>query len=120
MAEFHEKGKVGEDIACEHLAEHGYTIREKNWTFGPVEVDIIAEGDGELIIAEVKTRASSFYGEPQVFVDRKKQQHLIRAANNYVRYHGIDKEVRFDVLAVVLNEQLQKVHHIEQAFGPQW
>ena len=47
MAESHNLGKKGEDIAVRYLSENGFNIVTKNWTWGGHEVDIIAEKGDE-------------------------------------------------------------------------
>ena len=115
-----EKGKKGEQMAAEYLISKGYRILETNWRAGKLEVDIIAIDADMLVFVEVKTRASSAFGEPEVFVDIAKQRHLIRAANIYIGKSGIDKEVRFDIVSVILSEGMKSVKHIEDAFKPRW
>ncbi len=115
-----EHGQKGEDLATEHLQANGYTILERNWRFRHEEVDLIVEKGDELIFVEVKTRRTNAFGEPEVWVNRKKQNHLIQAAQGYVDQHNADKEVRFDIVTVLLNKTGPQVHHIEEAFTPRW
>ena len=115
------KGRRGEDIAAEYLQSNGYTILERNWQIGHLEVDIIASTDEFLIIAEVKTRKSNTFGEPEDFVTLQKQRNLIRAAASYITKFGITKEVRFDIVSVILKEgQDNEIRHIPDAFKPRW
>lgn len=118
MAEHNDKGIAGEELAATFLSENGYTILEKNWGFGREEIDIIAQKDDVLVVAEVKTRSSNFFGEPEEFVNRQKQRLLIKAANAYVERKNLDVEVRFDIVSVILTSREKKVYHIEDAFSP--
>jgi len=118
MAEHNETGKKGEVIAKKYLEKKGYKIVETNWRYKNDEIDIIAETDDLIVILEVKTRSSNYYGEPEVFVTRQKQRFLIRGANAYVQYNKIDKEVRFDIVSILLYQDKQKINHIEDAFYP--
>ena len=118
MAEHNDKGQAGEELAAAFLSEKGYDILEKNWGFGREEIDIIAQKDDVLVVAEVKTRSSNFFGEPEEFVNRQKQRLLIKAANAYVEKKSLDVEVRFDILSVILSSREKKVYHIEDAFSP--
>lgn len=117
MAEQHEKGLRGEDEALQYLRGQGFTILNTNWRFQKEEVDIIAENENWLVIVEVKTRSGDDYGEPQAFVSKKKQRLLIKAANAYVEKNAIQKEVRFDIIAITLYPQYKLVH-IDEAFYP--
>jgi putative endonuclease len=48
-----------------YLSEKGYKIRETNWVTGKLELDIIAEKDGMLVIVEVKTRSTEYFEHPK-------------------------------------------------------
>jgi putative endonuclease len=118
MAEHNETGQRGEEIAAAFLKTKGYTILETNWRFRNLEADIIASINDTLVIAEVKTRKSNHFGEPETFVNRQKQKNLIQAANEYVIRAGLDLEVRFDILSVITFNGQSSVNHIESAFYP--
>lgn len=118
MAEHNDLGAAGEQIAAKHLRDKGFTIRDTNWRFGKDEIDIIAETDEYLVIVEVKTRATPAFGEPELFVNKAKQRFLVRAAQAYIERNGIEKETRFDIISVILNDTMKRVHHIEDAFYP--
>ena len=74
--------------------------------------------DQYLVIAEVKTRSTLYFGEPQVFVNRKKQSFMIRAANAYILDHDIQHEARFDIISVIISGERVSIRHIEDAFYP--
>ena len=120
MAEHTDLGIKGEEMATEHLVQNGYKVLERNWRFGKEEVDIIATIDEWLVVVEVKTRNSDYFGLPQESVSRTKQAHLIRAAHAYIEKKGLDLEVRFDVIGIILNKQQQELSHVEDAFQPRW
>lgn len=120
MAEHNELGIAGENLAVKHLKKQGYSIVDRNWRYGKEEIDIIAKKDDTLVVVEVKTRHSDFFGEPHQFVSRSKQQHLIKAANAYVEKHDLDVEVRFDIIGIVLNQREERIEHLEGAFQPRW
>lgn len=118
MAEHNETGKRGEEIAADYLSEKGYEILDRNWIFGKEEIDILAQKDGLLVVAEVKTRSGSFFGDPHEFVTMVKRKHLIKAANAYLERKKLDLEVRFDVIGITINGDKHKINHIEDAFYP--
>lgn len=117
MAEHNDTGKRGEDMARQYLIEHDYAIVESNWRCGRSEVDIIAYKDATLVFVEVKTRSDTEHGEPESFVDRKKQQSYIRMANKYVIENNKNEEVRFDIIAITLSKQAPKIEHLENAYN---
>jgi putative endonuclease len=118
MAELHQTGKKGEKLALQHLRLEGYEILETNWHSNHREVDIIARLDELLVIVEVKTRTTTRFGEPESFVNKKKQKHLIRCANHYLLKHRLDLEVRFDIISVLIDKEDARLHHIPGAFSP--
>jgi putative endonuclease len=118
MAEHNDLGRLGEEIALKYLRDKGYVIRATNWRFGKDEIDIIAEKDEFLVIVEVKTRRSSIFGEPEVFVNANKQRFLIRATQVYIEKNEINLEARFDIVSIILNANTKQVNHIEDAFYP--
>ncbi len=118
MAELHETGKQGEAIAIAYLRKKGYEVLEANWFSDHLEVDIIARKDDLLVVIEVKTRRTSFFGEPEEFVSKSKQKMLIKAANHYLVKKDLDLEVRFDIIGVLFKGDKYQVNHIEDAFYP--
>ncbi len=118
MSETLHKGKSGEDAAAAYLQDKGCRILERNWHSGHREVDIIALKDHLLLIVEVKARSTDHFGEPHIFVDRRKQRLLISAANHYMALHQLDLEVRFDIISVLFTPTGPVVEHIEDAFYP--
>jgi len=118
MAEHNETGKSGEDYALEYLLKKNFDILEKNWRHNKDEVDLIAVHKNCLVIIEVKTRSTLYFGEPQIFVNKKKQAFMIRAANAYIMKKDIDLETRFDIVSVILSGDKVSIKHIEDAFYP--
>lgn len=118
MAEHNECGTKGEKLATVYLKEKGYTILETNWRNRNLEADIIAVHSGVMIIAEVKTRSSNYFGDPETFVTKQKQSNLRKAANGYIQQKQLDLEVRFDIISVILDKISDQatVNHIENAF----
>ena len=118
MAEHNDLGKKGEELGAGYLEKKGYRILDKNWRQWRNEIDLVAMDGDCLVIIEVKTRQSNFFGEPEMAVTREKQKSLIRAANAYIRYKNIECEVRFDILSVIISKTGEQIHHIEDAFYP--
>jgi putative endonuclease len=118
MAEKHELGKKGEDIAAQYLTEKGYKILEKNWRFSHNEIDLIAKDGEELVVVEVKTRQSNALIEPEMAVTRDKQRHIIRSANAYVRSKRMNVNIRFDIISILIADEKPVINHIPDAFYP--
>lgn len=118
MAIHNDLGRAGEELALAYLLKHKYKILDTNWRFGKDEIDIVCKKNNELIIVEVKTRSSNYFGEPEIFVNKNKQRFLIRAANAYIYKQDIDLECRFDIISVLIMKGNTKITHIEDAFYP--
>lgn len=118
MAEHNETGTKGEELAAEYLSKKGYTILETNWRLNHLEADIIALHKNTLVIAEVKTRKSNVFGEPETFVNKTKQANLIKVAHNYILRKQLDVEVRFDIISIITSKDRTEINHIEDAFYP--
>lgn len=116
MAAHNELGKIGEQLAYDHLIEKGYIIKERNWRSQKAEIDLIAQKGGTLAVVEVKTRSTDAFGEPKDFINRKKIRLLISAIDRYVCLKRLDVEVRFDVIGIIISGGVIEIEHLEDAF----
>ena len=110
-------GSEGEKLAGEFLENKGYKILEKNWRSGRYEIDIIAEQMNVLVFVEVKTRTNDYYGYPEESVNQTKQEHILQAAEDYMIQNDIIKEIRFDIISIIIKGNIQKIYHIEDAIA---
>ncbi len=119
MAKHIDLGRKGESLAKAHLENAGYEILDENWTHGKLEVDLIAYKNNMIIFTEVKTRTGNYFGEPEDFVDTRKQRLLADAADEYIYLMDHQGEVRFDIISVLFDKNDNFVlNHIEDAFWP--
>lgn len=120
MAEHNELGTTGEELARHHIAGLGLDILESNWRNGKLEIDVIAKDGNCLVLVEVKTRQSDFFGPPESFVDKKKQNMMAEAAEIYMSgLNDADLEVRYDIVAVLVNPQGgYEIKYFRDAFFP--
>ena len=118
MAESHNLGQKGEDLAADHLQKAGFKILFRNWKWGKHEIDIIAENQNFIVFVEVKTRNDDFQMHPVTAVTKEKQKSKIWAANGYLQKFNIDKEGRFDIITVIKTVDSYQIDHIEGAFYP--
>ncbi len=114
-----EIGDYGEDMAVRFLKEKGLTLMEQNWRFKRAEVDIILKDEKRniLVFAEVKTRKSDAFGNPESFITEHKKRMLADAATVYASQINHEWEVRFDVVSIVLTVPV-RLEHFEDAFFP--
>ncbi|QJD95764.1 YraN family protein [Mucilaginibacter robiniae] len=119
MARHNELGRQGEELAKTYLEKSGYEILDENWTFGKAEVDLIVYKNQVIIFTEVKARTSNSFGEPEDFVDNRKQKLLAQAADEYIYLMNHQGEVRFDIIAIRFRQDgSYTLKHIEDAFWP--
>jgi len=119
MAQHLDLGRKGESLAKTLLQDAGYEILDENWTHGKAEVDLIAYINKTIIFVEVKARTGNGFGEPEDFVDARKQKLLVDAADEYIYLMDHEGEVRFDIISILFDKQTNyKIKHIEDAFWP--
>ena len=115
MSKNKEIGIKGELAATNYLIRSGYVIRERNYTFDRLEIDIIAEKENTLIFVEVKTRTSRLYGEPVEAVTPAKIDNILTCAEHYIDSINWEQPIRFDIISVYLNTGMQ-IRHLQDAF----
>lgn len=109
-------GRLGESLAIESLKSKGYRIVLTNFRV-PIgrnskgvqvtgEIDVIALDGEVLCFIEVKARRSEDFAPAIAAVNARKQRQIIRTAKVYRRIFGLeDREVRYDVVTVLLPER---------------
>ncbi len=109
-------GREGEDRAARFLKKQGYKILERNYSTPQGEIDLIALHRGEVVFVEVKTRTNEAYGAPELAVNPRKQQRMVKAALGYIKYKKLHQvPCRFDVVAI--SDATEKgIDLIENAF----
>lgn len=113
-----ERGSSGEDLAAKWLEGKGMKVLARNFRARGGEVDIVARDGDVLAFVEVKTGRSGAFGPPESWVTLRKREHLVRAARVYLAKNPWDGEVRFDVVAVEVEEGI-RIRHIKDAFRPE-
>jgi putative endonuclease len=116
MADHNELGKEGEKLAIDFLMKDDYKILEKNYRYLKAEVDIIAKKENVLVIVEVKTRSTDYFGDPQDFIKANKIKLLVAAADYYVVQRDLEVEVRFDIIAILHQNNKFTIEHLKDAF----
>jgi len=111
-----------------YLRLHGYTVKERNWRSGHMEIDIIAANFKTLAFVEVKTRTYTKETiheapPPSSAVKSEKQRLTRRAAKDYLWQHPTKKSPRMDVIEVWLirdettdKTKVAKINHIKAAY----
>ena len=108
-------GQIGENIAREYLENKGYKFIEQNYKNKWGEIDLICEKDETIVFIEVKTRTEDRFGSPELAINNKKIQRLIKNSMAYMKFNKIDKSYRIDAISIILegSGQAQKMNHYE-------
>ncbi|MCS6833929.1 MAG: YraN family protein, partial [Flammeovirgaceae bacterium] len=81
------------------------------------EIDLILRKNDLLVFVEVKYRTNVQYGYPETAVNKRKQQHLLKAVNFYLEQHRIESPIRCDIVAITEMADGIDVLHLEDAWG---
>lgn len=119
-----EVGKLGEDLACEYLVKHCFTVLERNFWKPWGELDVIAMApDKTLVFVEVKTLKESGNSaiaglNPEDNLTAAKLRKLQRAAVLYANDNpGLinnERGWRIDLIAITLiNGKDPIIKHLE-------
>ena len=112
-------GRLGEQLAAEHLERLGYAIVSRNHRTRYGEIDLVACDGATLVFCEVKTRRGR--GEPWDALHESKRAQVRRMARAYLN-ETADRPrarlLRFDAIGVVidLRGRLTRLEHLENAF----
>jgi putative endonuclease len=129
-------GRIGEQLAAEHLARLGLEIVERNFRTRWGELDIVAfdAPAGILAFAEVKTRrapgagaarpenrSGAFDAGPLDAIHGPKRARVRRMASQWLAErpdHPYARELRFDAIGITLSTAgaLLALEHLEGAF----
>ena len=117
MAEHNDFGNLAENLAADFLVKKNYKILARNFRFQRAEIDIIAEFGELIIVIEVKARSYNTLIDPQEAVTKKKIKAIVMCADFYMNENNLNKEVQFDIITVLPDEQGKlQINHIEDAF----
>jgi putative endonuclease len=123
MADPHQLGVQGEQIAADYLVKKGYRIIARNYRYHRNEIDIIARYRRKICFIEVKTRSSTEKGHPAEAVTPQKQVEIIKAARSYLAFCVNEEcDCQFDVIAIIVESMRENrigtyaVEHFEDAF----
>lgn len=118
MASTKEIGEIAEGLAQQHILKLGYKIKDSNWHFGHLELDIIAQDGDQLVVIEVKSRNGIRYEHPSEAVTNTKIKRIVEAAEAYIFEKDLNMETRFDIITVIFFKQSHELEHFKDAFYP--
>jgi putative endonuclease len=115
-------GRLGEQLAAEHMIRRGFEIVERNYRTRWGELDIVAFDGRTLAFCEVKTRRLSAPGRsPLESVHTRKRSKVRKMAGSWLTERTnrpYADNVRFDAIGVTLDPsgRLVSLEHLEGAF----
>jgi len=109
-------GQTAEDLAIKHLKKQGFSIIARNYRYQRAEIDIVATKHQLLVFVEVKARSSNQFGDPETFVNSKKQALVHAAAEHYIIAQDWNYAIRFDIIALSRHSNHWELIHFEDAF----
>lgn len=92
-------GEIGEDLACEFLLKHGFSILERNVANKFGEIDIVAKSHGEYYFFEVKTGKEGGFINPAENLTKEKLRKFITSVEHYVLLKNIN---RYNVQGIIV------------------
>jgi putative endonuclease len=115
-------GRLGEDLALEHLERLGYRLVARNHRTRFGELDLIVSDDATIVFVEVKARrVGASAGSALESVPPRKQRQVRGMAAAWLvdsndRPHS--RDLRFDVIGVTVDHAggLLRLDHLEAAF----
>ncbi len=112
------RGREAEDLAAAFLEARGLAILARNHAVKQGEVDLVAREGDVLCFVEVRSRTSEAQGAPEETVGAAKARRVVAAATDWAARNGaLDREIRFDVVAVTLLEgEPPRLEHFRGAF----
>jgi putative endonuclease len=107
------RGESAEQQAYQFLLKKGLQPVARNFRCKQGELDLIMLDKDTLVIVEVRFRQTDKYGSAAESVTRSKQSRIIAATQIYLCSQKINKPLRFDVVALSGNGN---VDWIQNAF----
>ena len=97
-----ELGRAGERAAAAFLRKRGYEVVGAGFLARRGELDLVCMRGAELVVVEVKTRASDAFGTPFEAVSSKKRRSLLAAAAEYRALSEWRGPIRFAVVGITV------------------
>jgi putative endonuclease len=98
------RGRRAEEAAAAWLERQGFEVLARNHATRRGEVDLVCREGETVCFVEVRARTSAGHGTPAETVTAAKARRVVAAATDWAaRNGGLDRSVRFDVVAVDLS-----------------
>lgn len=105
------RGESAEEQAHKFLMEKGLKPVGRNFRCKLGELDLIMQDKQTLVIVEVRFRKSDKYGSAVESVTQSKQSRIIAATQIYLSSKKINPRLRFDVVAISGNGNVEWIQN---------
>jgi len=99
-------GELAEERALAYLREQGLQLVCRNFRCKQGELDLVMLDQHSLVIIEVRYRKSDYFGSAAESITPAKQSRIVAATQVYLATYKINSPLRFDVVAMSGNGQL--------------
>jgi putative endonuclease len=106
-------GANAEQQALDFLLKQKLKLVKQNYRCRMGELDLIMQYADTLVVVEVRYRQSERFGGALESITPQKQSRIIAATQYYLMQHNINPAVRFDVIAINANND---INWIKNAF----
>jgi putative endonuclease len=111
------RGREGERLAALFLQGEGFEILARNHRTARGEVDLVCREGEVLAFVEVRSRSTGAQGGPEETVGRRKARRVVAAATAWaVANGGLERAIRFDVVAVTFGDGAPRIELFRAAF----
>ena len=107
-------GLQAEQWAVQHLQQHGLKLIAQNYSSRYGEIDIIMQDGAVLVFIEVRLRRNADFGGAAASIGGRKQQRIIRTAQQYLGGLKHTPACRFD--AVLIDTKSENFEWLKNAF----
>ncbi len=112
-----ELGRRGEELALKMIKRLGYKCIARNYRCALGEVDLIAKDGDTLVFIETKTRKGASLAYAKEAIDARKKRQLSKVALAFMKANNCcEVKSRFDVVAVTLHGNRERIEVIKNAF----
>ena len=108
-------GAQAEQWAAQHLQLQGLKLIAQNYRSRFGEIDLIMQDGAALVFVEVRLRSNADFGGAAASIDARKQQRIIRTAQQYLSSVPRTPPCRFDVV-LMDDAQGHNVQWLKNAF----
>jgi len=110
--------RAAEEFAASWLRDRGWSILARNWRWHRLELDVVACREDTVAFVEVKMASGGSRTMVPEKLDRRKRDHIARAAAAFLAERAIAANCRFDLAEVRGEPGSFTMRYMPSAFRP--